>query len=239
MSFELKDYYNQFPASGLETSARSDNSSATRTASGMIIDKPDDTNPVTKMIDIGRQERELAAQTAQHDNLRNRAKSGISGAMDEMMEKFGKEEPAPVFIKLPESMVKDGKYIDENGQAHEQFGAKEITNDRVRQQLEKDLQKAAAYFPDVKATEIEDRDGKNFMIVTNVDIRQYNAVLRAEQETARLEERAAMLAAEREKAMTAMGLTNTKATLSGGEETKGGTFAHAPAADKSKEPQLT
>lgn len=228
---ELSDYYKQVEARKLESSEPEP------PRSGMYrdeLDKKD--NPGQKMMYLKSEEQSLAAETRKLDTLMNRAKAGASGAFQEIMDLYGKEEPPIMAVRVDSNLVDAQGRLVVDGVAHEKFGAKEIADNKEKEQLTRDVEKAKQYLPSIELTEIMDKEGARIAIVTGAEVKEFNAVMRIERERAELGAQAQLLAQEKKQELGNMGL-HMDVALTGGATTKeAGTYVSTPAVapDRSK-----
>lgn len=219
MSIGLSDFYKEVNAGRIESSEPA------APSSGMHKAELDGrSGPVGKMMYIGEQEADVSSRSAALTELTRRAKSGLSGALDDIVAKYGKEE-ATFTVKLPAQMMdKDGRLVDAEGIAHERFGVKQIDSERQLEIIKRDVETARAYFPDAQLMEVHTADNKHVAIVTGADAREFNAVIRAERDMQSLKQQQQFLAEQKKEIQQSMGL-NTEVAISGGRETTAPTAA--------------
>lgn len=226
----LSDYYKQLEARKIE------DAQPPEVSSGMYSAQTEGKSPVQSMMYLGQEERKLATEIDSLGSLRNRAMNGLTGALDELVGKFGKDQPTVFEVKLAPEMMDEHGRLKLDGVAHEKFGAKEIERDAQLERLTKDVERAKPYFPDAKLHEIESADGKRVAIVTGADAKEFNAVIAAEREWDKLQQQQVLLRQEKDGVNQKMGLTS--APISGGKEAEGVRFAHSPAAARTHETEL-
>ncbi len=219
MSIGLSDFYKEMNAGRIESSEPA------APSSGMYKAELDNrSSPVGKMMYIGEQQADVANRSAALTELTRRAKNGLSGALDEIVSQYGKEE-ASFTVKLPASMVdKDGRLVDAHGIAHERFGVKQIDNDRQLEIIRRDVETAKAYFPNAQLMELQTADNRHVAIVTGAGAREFNAVIRAEREMQSLNQQSQYLAEQKKEMQQSMGL-HTETAISGGREAAAPTAA--------------
>lgn len=232
MSIGLSEFYKEIGGGRIESAEPA------APSSGMYKAELDSrSSPVGKMMYLGEQEADVSSRSAALSELTRRAKSGLSGALDDIVAAYGKEE-ATVTVKLPATMVdKDGRLIDAEGIAHERFGVKQIDNERQLDIIRRDVETAKAYFPDAQLMELHTADNKHVAIVTGADAREFNAVIRAERDMERMRLEAQFLAEQKREVQQQMGL-NTDVAISGGKEAAAPTVAHTPSAPKVQDREL-
>lgn len=233
MSIGLSDFYKEVNAGRVESNEPAPPSS------GMYKAELDGrSSPVGKMMYIGEQEADVSRRSTALADLTRRAKNGLTGALDDIVDKYGKEE-ATFTVKLPASMVdKDGRLVDAEGIAHERFGVKQIESERQMEILRRDVETAKAYFPDAQLMEMHTADNKHVAIVTGAGAREFNAVIRAEREMQSLQYQAKFLAEQKREVQEQMGL-KTDVAIFGGKEAAAPTAAvGVPAGAKTHEREL-
>lgn len=228
---ELGDYYKQVSAAKLASNEPEP------PRSGMYREQTEGKNPLQGLMYLSDQQRQNDEKIQALNTLTNRAKSGLTGAMGEIVAQFGSEEPAVFNFKVSADKLDEHGRLLVDGVAHERFGAKRIESDEQMARLAKDVEVAKAYFPEAKLSEMESARGERVAIVTGADTREFNAVMNAEREKTKLEQQAELLSEEKKRVQQKMGL-NTDTAISGGAEAKAGTVAFTPASIKSKENEL-
>lgn len=191
-----------------------------------------------KVFFLGQLQQKLAEQAQALTQMMNRAKSGLTGALDELVEKFSGKEPSVFTVKLDKSMVDRNGMLLLNGVTHEKFGAKRIEDDSHMARLERDVEIAKAYFPDAQLSEITDAKGNRVAIVTGLDAKQFNAVVRADREMVRLVREQEIVAEERLTLQRELGL-NVGTGIAGGHEARAETYALSPAGAKTRSNEIS
>lgn len=227
----LSEYYKQLEARKI------DDAQPAAVSSGMYSDQTAGKAPVQSMMYLGQEERKLAKDMDSLGSLRNRAMNGLTGALDELVQKFGEDKTTVFTVKLAPDMMDERGHLKLDGMSHEKFGAKEIERDAQLDRLTQDVERAKSYFPDAKLHEIESADGKRVAIVTGADAREFNAVIAAEREWDTLQQQQMLLKQEKDRVNQKMGIAS--APISGGKEADSVRFAHGPAPIKARETELS